>query len=443
MRRPKLFERGSRLALRIYLIGLVQFLVVAIGLEMNRRAGAPRIPPPIGPDVHYVADTLARVAEDPPLLAQELDRVRSIFHWAVTVRDDTGEVLGQTRPEELPSGKVIVRGSLPVTFADGRGGTVDYVVPLRGPRPRAGPGFVVPIALILLVVGVASILTSRALTKPLARLTQVARDFGAGKLDARAHMKRSDELGEMARTFDDMADRIAALLLAEKELLANVSHELRTPLARIRVALDLANEADPRDAVESLGDIAEDLGELERLVDDVLAAARLALDDGPSSRTSLPIRREHLELGELIEKAMTKFRGAHPNRTLRVQIEADLPPVLGDAILLRRVVDNLLDNAHKYTEDASQPIAIVVRRESDGVTIEVQDRGVGVAEEDVKRVFEPFFRADRSRTRSTGGLGLGLALSRRVVEAHGGTIAFESKLGAGTIARVHLPSAAT
>lgn len=440
MHRPKLFERGNRLALRIYLIGLVQFLAVAVGLEMHRRSQAPRLPPPAGPDVHYVADSLARVAEDPPALAQELDRVRSIFHWTVTVRDDTGAVIGETRPEELSSQKVIFRGSLPVTFADGRGGTVDYVVPMRGPRPHFGPNFPLLITLILFVVGVTSILTARALTKPLARLAQVARDFGAGKLDARARMNRSDELGEMARTFDDMADRIAALLLAEKELLANVSHELRTPLARIRVALDLANEADPRDAVESLGDIAEDLAELERLVDDVLAAARLALDDGPSSTSGLPIRREPLELGALIDKSMTKFRGAHPNRPLREHIEADLPPIRGDAILLRRVVDNLLDNAHKYTEDGSEPIAIVARRESDGVTIEVQDRGVGVAEDDVKRVFEPFFRADRSRTRSTGGLGLGLALSRRVVEAHGGTIAFESKLGTGTIARVHLPS---
>jgi signal transduction histidine kinase len=289
----------------------------------------------------------------------------------------------------------------------------------------------------------------------------VARDFGRGRLDARANMNRSDELGEMARAFDDMADRIAHLLRTERELLANVSHELRTPLARIRVALDLANEVeeggDPRQAALSLQEIAEDLAELERLVDDVLAAARLALDEGTNA--GIPIRREPLDPRSLLEKSVAKFTAAHPRRELRVRIDDDLPPMLGDVVLLRRVVDNLLDNAQKYSDKESEPVWLDAHcaiddgrdgredRHDEGrasgtrksLVIEVRDRGIGIALTDLSRLFEPFFRADRSRTRSTGGLGLGLALARRVVDAHGGTIAFTSEVGKGTTARVTLP----
>src|SRR5690606_13806715 len=136
---------------------------------------------------------------------------------------------------------------------------------------------------------------------------------------------------------------------AERELLANVSHELRTPLARIRVALDLANEADPAVAFESLAGIADDLAELERIVDDVLAAARLAHEE--KDHAPLPVRRERIAMGALLDKSVARFRMAHPDRELAVAIAPDLPPIEGDPVLVRRVVDNLLDNAHKYGKD--------------------------------------------------------------------------------------------
>src|SRR5262249_22481855 len=151
-----------------------------------------------------------------------------------------------------------------------------------------------------------------------------ARAFGGGDLRARVGEARRDELGDVARAFDEMADRVTDLLRAEKELLASVSHELRTPLARIRVALDLAAEGDAEEAREALADIAGDLDELERLISDVLTAARLDLGDGSSARGVPPLRREPIDVADLLAHAGSRFRAAHPERTLRVNVAEDL-----------------------------------------------------------------------------------------------------------------------
>jgi signal transduction histidine kinase len=322
---------------------------------------------------------------------------------------------------------------------DGRSATMEYAVHPKGRPP--GPPFLGLVGLFaLVVVAVGALLTARSLVRPLQRLSDAARALGAGRLDVRAGTERTDEIGDVAKAFDDMADRITKLLQTERELLANVSHELRTPLARIRVALDLASEADPRDVQTSLGEIAQDLAELERIVDDVLASARLALDaSNPSAAPSMLVRAEELDTAALLEKSVLRFRAAHPLKPLSVRIDDELPHIFADAVLVRRVVDNLLDNAQKYTEEPAEPISLHAWADDDGVIIEVEDHGIGIAEADLSRLFEPFFRADRSRTRATGGLGLGLALARRVVDAHKGTITFTSELGKGTVARVRLP----
>ena len=246
----------------------------------------------------------------------------------------------------------------------------------------------------------------------------------------------------MSRAFDDMADRVATLRRAEKELLANVSHELRTPLARIKMALALASESNADVARESFADIAEDLDELERLVADILTTARLDLDDGPASGIP-PLRRDRIVPAELLAHAAARFRTAHPDRPLHVSVADALPAIEGDPVLLRRVVDNLLENAHTYTDRAGEPVVVVARVDCDGVAIEVVDHGMGIPAQVLARVFLPFFRSDRSRARTTGGLGLGLTLAKRIVDAHGGHIELASTPSAGTRARVWLPEAQT
>ncbi len=306
------------------------------------------------------------------------------------------------------------------------------------PPPPHGLGLQV-LVFVLVVVAVCSWILTRSLTRPLRTLSRTAREFGSGRLDARARLAQQDELGDVSRAFDEMADQVTSLLRSERELLANVSHELRTPLARIRMGLGVATEGDPEIARASLAGIAEDLDELERLIADILTTARFDLADASAAGIP-PLRRERVPVAELLARAVSRFRAAHPARTLHVDSAAPEASVDGDPVLLRRALDNLLDNADQYSERAGDAVELVVRA-TDGLVIDVIDHGAGIAPEDLARIFQPFFRADRSRTRATGGLGLGLALTKRIVDAHGGTLELTSTPSEGTRARMSLPTA--
>lgn len=432
----------SPLALRIYLAGLAQFAAVAVGFAVLLGLTRPPGGGPLDDQARYITGTLAGVLGDPVAFEREVSRLRFELRARVTVVDPDGVVIARTAPPGSPRCRVFTEPGAhgddfcvpkPLRFPDGRVGTVEFLA--RGRPPFVGWRVVV---IVLIVVGVSSWLLARTLTRPLRQLSDAARALGGGDLGARVGLRRGDELGEVAVAFDEMAERVAALLRSEKELLANISHELRTPLSRIRVALDLAAEGDAEMARESLADIAGDLDELERLISDVLTAARLDLGDGSAPAGTPPLRRERLDVGELLAQAASRFRAAHPERPLEIDVPGRLPAVEGDRVLLRRVVDNLLENAHKYTERPGVAVRLVAS-EREGVEIEVIDQGIGIGADDLPRVFRPFFRADRSRTRATGGLGLGLALARRIVDAHGGRISLESRLDQGTCARVWLP----
>lgn len=295
----------------------------------------------------------------------------------------------------------------------------------------------------LMILGIGSILTARSIVRPLRQLSRAAKTLGEGDLHARSGLDRSDEIGALARTFDEMAERLERLVLAEKELLANVSHELRTPLARIRVALDISSESGAT-AQPSLAEIGRDLAEIETMIDDILTTTRLEIARGHSTgEAHLALHLEQATLATLCTRAAARFRSAHPERGFQVQVAESSSVLLVDAVLFRRALDNLLENAHKYSPDPTTPITLRSHAIDDSAIFEVEDRGMGISKEDLARLFTPFFRADRSRTRGTGGVGLGLTLAKRIVEAHGGRIEVASRLGAGTTMRVIVPVAET
>jgi signal transduction histidine kinase len=306
-----------------------------------------------------------------------------------------------------------------------------------GPPGITGPILVLVCGFVILVGG--AFLVARWIVRPIEHLTRTARALGGGNLGARSELDRKDEIGELGRRVDEMAERIQGLLVTEKELLANVAHELRTPLTRIGVALDLASEGDGAAARASLAEIAVDVSELETIVDDILTAMRFEIVG--STGAKLPLRRAIVPPSEIAAAAADRLRGRHPDRRLEVEVADGLPTIDVDPMLFRRVIDNLIQNAHKYSPDHETPIVLAVRGADTNVVFEVRDKGIGISSEDLPRVFTAFFRGDRSRSRETGGVGLGLTLAKRIVEAHGGTIDVASDVGKGTTVRVTIPTA--
>jgi two-component system, OmpR family, sensor kinase len=256
----------------------------------------------------------------------------------------------------------------------------------------------------------------------------VVEAYGKGDLSQRSGLgNMHDEVGRLARSFDEMADRIQAARRSEKELLANVSHELRTPLARIKVALELIDAQD--EAVRRrLLTIEEEVDELDRLVSDVLTASRLDL-------ASLPLRKVAVDVQTLVEKARQRVLALDPSLRVDAQVEPRLM-VEADEALLSRALDNLLDNARKY--GVGSPVQLEARRENGEFVLAVRDRGPGIPEEDLPRVFDPFFRGEGAPSRAPG-FGLGLALARRVAEAHGGSARAVNSEGGGARIELRLP----
>jgi signal transduction histidine kinase len=304
------------------------------------------------------------------------------------------------------------------------------------------PGPPLPVILLAFVACMAATLVlsvplARSVVHPVEALARSVEQFGSGKLSTRVGLHRHDEIGELAAAFDEMATRVEALVRSEKRLLANVSHELRTPLARIRVVLELASDGDPGRIQSYLAEIAHDLAELESLVDDVLASARIDAAAGRLGDGNLPLHWTTVNLATLVEKSRARFASLYPERELAVVIEGDLSELRCDPALLRRVVDNLLDNAVQHGKGA--PIELRAGGDSDSAFIEVTDWGPGMSAEAAAHAFDPFYRADDSRDRRNGGVGLGLSIIRGVVEAHGGSVELDTEPGRGTSVTARIP----
>jgi len=442
-------SRPHRLFWRVYLYGVVLLVAVVASLAV---AGHLLWEPPgwalsenLG---RYVQQELTPLVGQPAELQAKLEQLADLFDLDVAVYRLDGTAVA-TAGAEVPKPLDPVPTTIQV---DRHGRTYVQAVPLpaahaylvaHGHFPKMGSRGLLMFGVVLVVLALVSAPFARGMVRPIEKVTQAARALGQGDLSVRTGIDGHDEVGQLARAFDDMATRLEQLVRSEKELLANVSHELRTPVARIRVALELVEEGgdEPAEHRARLQGIAGDLAELEQLMDQVLTTARLDLASGPAGQ--LPIERQPLSLAELIESEATRFAERHPDHELTIDLALQLPELSGDPNLLARVLRNLLDNAAKYAEPEAGSVELQAAVTSDGAGIEltVLDRGIGVAEDDLPRLFEPFFRSDRSRERGTGGIGLGLTLCRRIVEAHGGQIEARLRPDGGLLVQLSVPVA--
>lgn len=280
-----------------------------------------------------------------------------------------------------------------------------------------------------------ALLISYWVAAPLQKAAKIASSIGTGDLDQTVPASGPDEVKSLAKSFNDMIDRVKVSQQAQRDFVANISHELRTPLTSIQgfsqAILD-GTASDPESVRRSATVISDEAERMSRLVNGLLDLARLDAVPSSLNRTSLDLTQL---LNSLVEKLTLRAR--EKNITMKVRIDP-LPAMVADTDRLSQVFTNLLENAIKYTpEDGT--VMLTARAGAGEAIVSVADSGNGIPPEDLPRIFERFYRVDKAR--SGKGYGLGLAITKDIVQAHGGSIRVESAIGSGTRFTVRLPAA--
>lgn len=270
---------------------------------------------------------------------------------------------------------------------------------------------------------VLSFLLTRRLLRPLSQMTAITREVAAGNFSLRAEVTTGDEVGQLGIAFNHMADRLGKIEQLRKTMVADVAHELRTPLTNLRGYLEALNDGVLPPAPETLRMLEKESLRLVHLVDNLQQLAR-----ADAARAYL--QREQLVLADLVHQMVELHRLNFEGKgiTVTTRWQDDKAQVLADRDKLLQAMQNLLDNCCKYTPEGGR-VEIGVSRVAAGVKVDFHNSGPGIAPEDLPFIFERFFRADRSRSRDRGGAGIGLAITKELVEAHGGSVGAESGPG--------------
>ena len=382
-----------------------------------------------------------------------LDRIVLADVEGVVVADSAGVLEGQRHPDKhLAAGAAVM-------VDEQRVGTVlvgSMVEPALNPLDQ---DFLRSVNLAVLlsaiaVGGVALVLGSIfffQITAPVRRLTQAAEAIAAGDMDQRVAARTGDEIGRLARAFNTMTGSLEQAETLRRQMVADIAHELRTPLSLVRGNLEAILDGLYELNLENVASVHEETLVLTRLVNDL---RDLALAEAGQ----LYLQQDTVDLADLVERAVEGFRAQATEQeiTLVTELPPGLPPASGDEQRLNQVLINLLSNALHHTPPGGQ-IAVSVKQVSAEerlphspaplppyppaplLLISVADTGRGIPPEDVPHIFERFYRADKSRVRTSGGSGLGLAIARQLVEAHGGRVWVESWMGVGSTFFVALP----
>lgn len=279
---------------------------------------------------------------------------------------------------------------------------------------------------------------TRQALSPVRGLTSAAHKLGSGDLSYRVPEDRYDEIGELAATFNVMASDLESAEMQRRRMTADIAHELRTPLTNIQGYLEAILDGVVKPDPETISSLHSQTAHLSRLVDDlrllsVAEAGALRLETTPDSLTAV------------IRETTTSFelRGSDLGISLEVEVPEYLPTVELDRTRMRQVIANLVENAFQHTQHGGRVTVLAERDGPANVAFSISDTGAGIPADQLDRIFDQFYRIDPSRNRATGGVGLGLTIVKRLVEAHGGQLSVTSILGEGTSFRVVLPVAPT
>ena len=276
---------------------------------------------------------------------------------------------------------------------------------------------------------------ARGMTQPLRDMAAAVRRMETGDYSVRVESRSRDEVGQLAEAFNTMSAELEGVERLRRDLVANVSHELKTPITAIRAHLENLLDGVERPDPETLQVMLTQSERLGRLVDQLLDLSRLESGD-------VPLDREPVQLAPLVSQVLSEIDVARSDRGVVVEadVPSDLPAAMADRERIHQVLFNLVDNAVRFTP-AGGEVTVSASRHNGSVELRVADTGVGIPPEHLPRLFERFYRVDPARSREDGGTGIGLAIARSVVEAHGGTITAESEIGRGSVFTFDLPVA--
>jgi len=267
---------------------------------------------------------------------------------------------------------------------------------------------------VVILISVGALVAShmiRLILKPLSVLTEAVEKAAQGDLEQQVDIQCEDELGTLADSFNRMTIELKKMIIAREQLLSDVSHELRTPITRARLALEMMPESTEKQSVTG------DLKEMEALITGILESERL-------KSGNIPVRFAPVKVADLFERLADSYRHL-PGRLLLLPV-SDEVIIQADETLTATALRNIVDNALKYSPE-ERPVEISAVQTEYQICIEIEDFGKGIPEDSLPYVFEPFYRADHSRSRQTGGYGLGLHLCKRIMELHHGEIRLQNK----------------
>ena len=283
--------------------------------------------------------------------------------------------------------------------------------------------------LVIGATGVLCWLASAFVVSPIRRIAASIALFGQGNLSVRAHTRRQDEIGQLGRSFNQMAERLQRLIVSERRLLGDISHELRSPLARLKFAVRLARTS--ADSNAALDRIERDVDRITSLVADIVEITFIEGD--PAVRGTEVVRA-----GDIVDEVIRDCAVEAEIRGCLIAVNGQLAgEVLGSRELLRRAVENVLRNGIRYSPEQST-IDVSITEDGRAANIEVRDYGPGVPEDALTQIFDPFFRVEEARDARGGGSGLGLSIAKRAVQVHHGTITAENA-SPGLRVRIAIP----
>lgn len=278
-------------------------------------------------------------------------------------------------------------------------------------------------------------LVSRMLTRPIHRITSTAKQIRDGDLSARTGLRGDDEIDQLGETFDEMATSLEKDMKHEKRLTSDVAHELRTPLMAMLATVEAMQDGVYPTDDEHLETVASETRRLARLVQQMLDLSRM-------ENSTAPLNLEPVDMVPFVRSIVNGQERLFADRDLRLRFADETQGhddvVEADPDMITQCVINLMSNAMRYTPEGGW-VVVSVLSDRKHVSIAVSDTGIGIAKDDLSRIFGRFWRADASRAREAGGLGVGLAVTKQIVERHHGYISVESELGKGTTFTIHLP----